>query len=174
MIVFRRSIEVAAEPDALFDLTQDYPHRLDWDPFLKEARLLGGADRPGIGVRAWCVARNGLGMETDYVSFNPPGACAVAMTKGPWFFRSFAGSWRFEEMGPGRTRVTFTYGLAGRPFLISWMLRLVFARETRRRLEALRRYVEARVDPGRPPGRREARGFGEKVYEIALVRVVTG
>lgn len=140
--MFRQSIEVAAEPDVLFDLTQDYKHRLDWDPFLKEARLLGGADEPGVGVRAWCVARNGLGMETKYVSFNPPGACAVEMTRGPWFFRSFSGSWRFERVEPGRTRVTFTYSLDGRPALLSGLLRLVFGRETRRRLSALKRFAE--------------------------------
>src|SRR4051812_49592085 len=104
--MFRHSIEVAAEPAVLFDLTQDYRRRLDWDPFLKEARLLDGAEGPGVGVRARCVAHNGLGMETRYVSFNPPGACAVEMTRGPWFFRAFSGSWRFGEGGPGPTRVT--------------------------------------------------------------------
>ena len=140
--MFRQSIEVAAEPVVLFDLTQDYDHRLDWDPFLKEAKLLGGAEVPGIGVRAWCVARNGLGMETRSVSFNPPGACAVEMTRGPWFFRSFSGSWRFDPVGPGRTRVTFTYSLVGRPVLLSGILRFVFARETSRRLEALKRAAE--------------------------------
>src|SRR3954462_10104109 len=140
--MFRQSIEVVAEPDVLFDLTQDYSHRLDWDPFLKEARLLNGAECPGVGVRAWCVARNGLGMETRYVSFNPPGACAVEMTRGPWFFRAFSGSWRFEGIGPGRTKVTFTYSLSGRPAFLSGLLRLVFALKTRR-LEALKRYVEA-------------------------------
>lgn len=126
MTMFRQTIEVVAEPGVLFDLTQDYTHRLDWDPFLKEAKLLGGAEEPGFGVRAWCVARNGTGMETRYVSFNPPGACAVEMTRGPWFFRSFSGSWRFEEVGPGRTRVTFTYSLAGCPSLLRGLLRRVF------------------------------------------------
>ena len=140
--MFRQSIEVAAEPGVLFDLTQDYARRLDWDPFLKEARLLDGAESPGVGVRAWCVARNGLGMETRYVSFNPPGACAVEMTRGPWFFRSFSGSWRFDPVGPGRTRVNFTYSLDGRPALLSGLLRFVFARETRRRLESLKRFAE--------------------------------
>ena len=53
--MFRQSIEVAAEPGVLFDLTQDYAHRLDWDPFLKEARLLGGAEsRASVsGPGAW-------------------------------------------------------------------------------------------------------------------------
>jgi ribosome-associated toxin RatA of RatAB toxin-antitoxin module len=129
--MFRQSIEVAAEPDVLFGITQDYDNRLNWDPFLKEARLLDGAEGPGVGVRAWCVARNGFGMETEYISFNPPGACAVEMTRGPWFFRSFSGSWRFDRIGNCRTRVTFTYSLVGRPGLISEFIRFVFARETR-------------------------------------------
>jgi ribosome-associated toxin RatA of RatAB toxin-antitoxin module len=140
---FHDSIEVAAEPGALFDLTQDYGRRLDWDPFLGSAELLDGAERPAIGIRAWCVARNGLGMETRYVSFNPPGACAVEMTRGPWFFRSFSGSWRFDRIGPGRTRVTFTYSLVARPALLGGLLRRLLVRETRRRLEALKRAAEA-------------------------------
>jgi ribosome-associated toxin RatA of RatAB toxin-antitoxin module len=141
--MIRQSIEIAAESAVLFDLTQDYTHRLEWDPFLKEAKLLDGAQTPGVGVRAWCVARNGLAMETKYVSFNPPGACAVEMTMRPWCFRSFAGSWRFETIGPGRSRVTFTYSLVGRPALLSGLLRFFFARETRRRLEALKRAAES-------------------------------
>src|SRR3954470_750898 len=143
MSMFRQSIEVAAEPGVLFDLTQDYSRRLDWDPFLKEARLVGGAEHAGLGVRAWCVARNGLGMETRYVSFNPPGACAVEMTRGPWLFRSFSGSWRFDRLGPNRTRVTFTYHLIGRPGFLTRLLGLVFAHDTRRRLAALKRSVGA-------------------------------
>lgn len=138
----RQTVEIEAEPTALFELSQDYGRRLDWDPFLKEARLVGGAERAGVGVRAWCVARNGSGMETRYVSFHPPGACAVEMTRGPWFFRSFAGSWRFEPVGPGRTRVTFTYNLVGRPAFLTLPLGWIFARETRRRLRALKRVAE--------------------------------
>ena len=141
--MIRQSIEVAAGPEAVFELTQDYGRRLDWDPFLEEARLLGGAEAPGVGVRAWCVSRGGWGMETRYVSFRPPAACAVEMTRGPWFFRSFAGSWRFEGVGPGRTRVTFAYQVVGRPRVLSPLLRPIFARETRRRLEALKRAFEA-------------------------------
>lgn len=139
---FRQSIEIDAEPGDLFDLTQDYGRRLDWDPFLREARLIGGAERSGTGVRAWCVARNGLGMETEYVSFHPPRACAVVMTRGPWMFRSFAGSWRFEPVAPGRTRVDFAYNLVGRPRVLTPLLALAFARDTRRRLAALKQVAD--------------------------------
>ena len=74
-----------------------------------------GADEPGVGVRALCVDRNGTAMETEYVSFNPPRAVAIKMTRGPWFLESFAGSWRFEEVKPGQTRVGFYYSLGRTP-----------------------------------------------------------
>jgi ribosome-associated toxin RatA of RatAB toxin-antitoxin module len=139
----RQSLEIEAEPQALFDLTQDYARRLAWDPFLREARLVGGAGEAGLGVRAWCVARSGFGMETQYVSYKPPRVCAVEMTRGPWFFRSFSGSWRFEPLGAGRTRVSFTYNVVGRPEFLSGPIARVFARDTRRRLAALKRAAEA-------------------------------
>jgi ribosome-associated toxin RatA of RatAB toxin-antitoxin module len=143
-MTFRQSVEIAAEPGELFELTQDYERRLEWDPFLTSAELVGGAEAAGVGVRTRCRAHNGFSMETRYVSFNPPGVCAVEMTEGPWFFRSFAGSWRFEPAGAGRTRVSFTYRLVGRPPLLTGPLALAFACETRRRLVALKRVVESR------------------------------
>src|SRR5262245_48082399 len=99
-MTFEQTIVIAAPPEVLFRLTQDYPHRLEWDPFLRTAELVGGAKEAGVGVRAWCVARNGMGMETEYVSYHPPRVAAVKMTKGPWLLAHFAGSWRFEEVGP--------------------------------------------------------------------------
>ena len=98
------SIEIVAEPTALFQLSQDYSRRLDWDPFLKSAGLSGGAREAGVGVRALCVDRKGTKMETEYVSFNPPRAVAIKMTRGPWFLKSFAGSWRFEESARAHPR----------------------------------------------------------------------
>ena len=82
-MTFDQSIVIAASPGELFALTQDYARRLEWDPFLKSAELVDGATAAGVGVRAYCVAHNGLGMETEYVAFNPPRACAVKMTRGP-------------------------------------------------------------------------------------------
>jgi ribosome-associated toxin RatA of RatAB toxin-antitoxin module len=143
----RRSIEVDAPPELLFALSQDYGRRLSWDPFLREARLLGGAGQAGLGVRAWCEARNGLGMETAYVSFHPPRACAVEMTRGPRCFRAFAGSWRFEPIGPGRSRVSFTYRVVARPSALTRPLSWIFGRHTRRRLDALKRAAEAASSP---------------------------
>jgi ribosome-associated toxin RatA of RatAB toxin-antitoxin module len=145
-MTFEQAEVIAAPAPELFALTQDYRRRLEWDPFLRSAELLDGAAAAGVGVRAYCVARNGLGMETEYVSFNAPRTCAVKMTRGPGLIGRFAGTWRFEELSPGQTRVGFRYHLRGRPKWLSWLLTpllaWVFARDTRRRLRALKTAVE--------------------------------
>ena len=147
-MTFNQSIVIDADPAALFRLTQDYDRRLEWDPFLRSARLIGDAREPGVGVRALCVAKNGWAMETEYVSFDPPRVTAVKMTRGPWFLERFAGAWHFEEIAPGRTQVDLRYSLRVSPRWLSWLLTpivsRVFARDTRNRLRALKATVEQR------------------------------
>jgi ribosome-associated toxin RatA of RatAB toxin-antitoxin module len=155
-MAFEHSVVVDAPAAVLFALTQDYRRRLEWDPFLKSAELLGGATEAAVGVRAWCVAWSGMGMETEYVSYNPPRTCAVKMTKGPRFLHSFAGTWHFEETAPGRTSVTFRYHLRAKPAWLAWMLTpvmaRVFARDMRRRLKALKHAVESPQAAASPVG----------------------
>jgi len=145
---FEDSVIIGASAPELFRLSQDYDRRLEWDPFLRSAELLEGGREAQIGARAFCVAKSGWGMETEYVSFNPPRTTAVKMTRGPWFLESFAGSWRFEEVEPGRTKVSFGYHLRAWPKRLSWLLTpiltLVFAWDTRKRLLALKVAVEQR------------------------------
>ena len=143
---FEHEAHVAAPPDVVFALTQDYARRLAWDPFLTRAELLGGAVAPAVGVRAWCVSKGGLGMETEYVTFTPPRLAAVKMTKGPWPLASFGGAWEFVPDGSG-TRVLFRYQLRTRPRWLAWavepMARAWFSRETRLRVAALERAIAA-------------------------------
>jgi len=142
-MTFEQSIEIDASAADLFALTQDYERRLAWDPFLRSAELIAGAVAPGVGVRAYCVARSGFGMETEYVSYRPPHVTAVKMTRGPWLVRSFAGSWRFIDLSPRRSRVVFQYALKGRCSWLTPVLARVFARDTRKRLAALKAAVES-------------------------------
>ena len=146
MTTFEAAIDIKADAAALFELTQDYDRRLDWDPFLKEARLVGGATEAGVGARAWCVAHSGMGMETEYVSFNPPSVAAVKMTRGPAVFGSFAGSWRFKSVAPDTTRVIFRYHVTARPHWLRGLLdpifQFVFKRDVEQRLAALKRSAE--------------------------------
>jgi hypothetical protein len=143
---FEHAAWVAAPPDLVFGLTQDYALRLTWDPFLSSAELLGGALTPAVGVRAWCVAKGGIGMETEYVTFTPPRLAAVKMTKGPWLVASFGGAWEFVADGDG-TRVLFRYQFRMRPRWLAWAVEPVarawFSRETRLRVAALERAIAA-------------------------------
>lgn len=104
-----QSISISVSAENIFDYTQNYNNRLTWDTFLKEAKLIDGAKVSAKGVKAWCVAKNGMGMETEYVSYNRPKVTAVKMTKGPFMFKSFAGSWQFEKEAGNMTLITFTY-----------------------------------------------------------------
>jgi len=66
------SAVIAAPAERLFWSSQDYDRRLDWDPYLCEARLLDGAREPGVGVVSYCRNRRGAGLESRYVAFRPP------------------------------------------------------------------------------------------------------
>ena len=87
-------------------------------------------------------------METEYVSFSPPRTTAVKMTRGPWFLDRFAGSWHFDEVEPGHTRVSFRYNLQAWPRWLACVLVPIlaraFARDTRQRLQGLKDAVERR------------------------------
>ena len=88
-IKFKESIIINGSAEALFDFTQDYSTRLKWDTFLKQADLLNGAVSPAKDVKARCVAKNGIGMETVYVSFIHAKVAAVKMTNKSFIFKSF-------------------------------------------------------------------------------------
>src|SRR5262249_1544448 len=121
--------------------------------FLAEARLVG-ATAAGLGARARCVDRLGLGMETEYVSFAPPERVAGRMTRGPRLLASFAGARVYRALRPGVARVTLKYSLSTRPALLRPLLDPLvlgfFSLEMERRLRGLKRELErlARRDRG--------------------------
>jgi hypothetical protein len=136
---------IAAPAESIFTLSQDYSRRLSWDPFLREAVLLGNNASAGVGTRSWCVAWFGLGMESEYVSFDPPKVVAVKMTKGPWILRQFAASWNFRAVGTSQTEVVFLYSFQVQPplCLLAPLLGAFFRYEMTRRLRSLRRACES-------------------------------
>jgi len=136
---------IAASADSIFAFSQDYSKRLSWDPFLREAILLGGAVSAGVGARSWCVSRFGLGMESEYVSYNPPKVVAVKMTKGPWILRQFAASWSFHAVGAREAEVSFLYSFQVRTYLrpLAPLIGIFFRYEMKRRLQSLKRACES-------------------------------
>lgn len=143
-IKFAEAITINQAAEKLFDYTQDYNKRLYWDTFLTKAELLDGAISAGKGVKAWCVAHNGLGMETEYVSFNRPRVTAVKMTKGPYLFKSFLGSWTFKQISSTHTEVRFLYTYQLRfPFsLAGWLIKRNLQNNVKQRLTDLKMCAE--------------------------------
>jgi ribosome-associated toxin RatA of RatAB toxin-antitoxin module len=135
-----------ARAESLFDLAQDYALRLEWDPFLREMRFLEGATVAAVGVKVWVRAWTGLTMTVEYVSLDRPRVVAMRMLQGPWFFRVFAGVWRFTEQEDGETEVVFRYSFEMRWRWLDWLLgpvvRQVFRRDIRARLHGLKRGAE--------------------------------
>jgi ribosome-associated toxin RatA of RatAB toxin-antitoxin module len=143
-IRFTQNIIINCSQAEAFDYMQDYANRLNWDTFLKKAELIEGATKAGKGIKAYCVAKNGLGMITEYVSFNPPKATAIKMTKGPWLFKSFLGSWNFKELTDSQTEVIFLYSFTLRfPFnLMSPFIKANLQSNVRQRLIDLKTNLE--------------------------------
>ncbi|MBD1385016.1 SRPBCC family protein [Mucilaginibacter rigui] len=144
-IKFSEKITINSSAQVIFDYTQDYKNRLTWDTFLKRADLINGATQAGKGVRAWCVAHNGLGMETEYVTFTPPKVTAIKMTRGPYLFKFFLGSWTFKETLPNQTEVMFLYTFELRfPFTpVKNYVKRNLQKNVRQRLADLKKCVEA-------------------------------
>src|SRR5262249_49419210 len=98
------------------------------------------------GVRVWVRAWTGLTMTVEYVTVNRPHVVAMRMLEGPFFFRHFAGSWRFEGRPDGRTEVVFRYAFETRwrrlRFLLDPPARLVFRPGRRGRVRGLKRGAE--------------------------------
>jgi ribosome-associated toxin RatA of RatAB toxin-antitoxin module len=143
-IKFTDKILINESAEATFDYTQDYNNRLMWDTFLKRAELIGGATMADKGIKAYCVAQNGLGMETEYVTYNRPKVTAIKMTKGPFLFKSFLGSWTFKEIKNNQTEVTFLYSFTlNFPFnLGAFFIKRNLQNNVRQRLLDLKNCIE--------------------------------
>ncbi len=139
--MIRLSTKINAPAAELFALSQDYSRRLEWDTFLKEARVIHPDTVPSVGVKTYCKTWNGIGMETEYVTFKAPNVVAVKMTHGPWFLHEFAATWRFEEH-EGATIVTFIYHFKCRPLFFTPLIKALLKIEVTRRLKDLKLMAE--------------------------------
>lgn len=151
MKTIKQQIEINLNQTDLFDLTQDYSKRLEWDCYLSEAYLLNDAKQADVGVDAFCKNKSGSIMVSRYISFNRPTVAAVAMTKGPYLLSRFSGAWNVKKTGEDSSLLVFTYrfelkgGLFGKLFLP--VASYLFARDMKKRLTAIKEFVEKTSNP---------------------------
>jgi ribosome-associated toxin RatA of RatAB toxin-antitoxin module len=144
MPVVESSIVIRASKAQLFDLSQDYYLRLEWDPFVRDIKFLDGAKETAVGVHVWVKSYQGLTMEVEYTTVERPDRVAMKMVKPSFLFEQFAGAWRFEDAAPGETTVRFRYSFKSRrlSFLLDPIIRLVFLRDIQARLRGLKHAAE--------------------------------
>lgn len=112
--VVERTATARATAEQAFAVASSYGVRLEWDPFVSAQHLVN-TDTPGPHVRTWTRSRHGLTMISEYLTYRPPTHMGMKMVQGPWFFRTFSGSWHFREVGPGELEIVYRYRYDCRP-----------------------------------------------------------
>ena len=142
-IQFKASVEVAASPEAVWDYTQDYGHRAEWDPSILEARV----ESEGAPERVvWIRGAGSLQCRLRYKQFERPSRTSLAMfdVHSPLF--SGGGSWSYEPAGSG-TRWTQQNSLVfRRPWqgqLLGALLRWWLQRTTESAMRRVKAHLEA-------------------------------
>ncbi|MFO0840555.1 MAG: SRPBCC family protein [Phycisphaerae bacterium] len=149
LVTVRESIEIPAPPEAVWDYTQDYACRPDWD-----ASIISGVVTSVHPAR--CVAVRGRGLQCvfRYKAFDRPRRSSLTMeTVRSWLIAGGGGAWRYEKTPEG-TRWTQVnslriYGawIPGFGQLFTWMLRI----QTRRAMRCARaRILAGNTEPTRP------------------------
>jgi hypothetical protein len=131
----------------VFTLLHDYDRRLEWDTLLREARLTRGHQTVQKGATSLCVGKplfGIIGVETEYLTFEPGKIAAVKMVNSPPFFQTFVASIRHEDT-PGGSTATYKLNFTARPRLLRWILQpsmlIALRHETKKRLEALANFL---------------------------------
>lgn len=142
---------IPASAKAVFALIHDYRRRLEWDTLLREAYLEPGFEDARFGAISVCRGRRILGgfaVRTEYVSFEAGRVAAVKMLNQPPFFASFAASIRHRAIDEENSEVIYKVNFSAKPKLVrpilNPLMRAVFIWETRRRLQALRKFFETK------------------------------
>lgn len=146
MKTIKHQIEIKQNQADVFDLTQDYSKSLEWDTYLSEAYLLGGANTADVGVDSLCKNKSGSIMISRYISFNRPNVAAVTMVKGPFILSRFSGAWNVKRIDDMKSLLIFTYhfelkgGFFGKILLP--IVTHLFSKDMKKRLISIKSYIE--------------------------------
>ena len=133
----------------VYQISQDYAVRYEWDPFPESIRLLNGAQQIEIGTQVAVTAKSGLYMEVEYVQVKPPSTAAIKMTRGPRILSAFSGSWLFKSVTNNQTHAKFVYSIKTSwwtiPWVSEWIAQRYFSKLVQARLDGLKTYCEIRA-----------------------------
>lgn len=146
MSKIEHEIEISCPIEKVYEISQDYAVRYDWDPFPEKIAFLEGATSVGLGVKVNVFAKSGLSMIVEFVQVQPPNIAAIKMVSGPAVLNSFAGSWRFKTLPNGNTSAVFKYTIKAKkwllPIITDHIINWYFGKKVGSRLLGLRSYCE--------------------------------
>jgi hypothetical protein len=147
MALIEHQTLIAAPLAQVYQVSQDYAVRYDWDPFPDRIAVVSGPpDTLQVGTQVAITSKLGMRMRVEFVQVAPPHRTAVKMTEGPWFLTRFAGSWIFQAMDANHTQARFRYTVVAGPAWLRWLIEPVsawyFKRVVAQRLAGLKRYCE--------------------------------
>lgn len=139
---------IHAPIDLVYEISQDYSVRYDWDAFPDYIRNLDGADgMPFVGREVEIRSKLGMTMRVRFVQVKPPECAAVKMFQALFFIEQFAGSWVFQKANETETVARFCYSLSAPKWCAFWLNPLMikyFSFVAERRLLGLKKYCEQR------------------------------
>ena len=144
---------IPASAEAVFALLHDYRRRLEWDTLLREAYLEPEFAEAGRGAISVCRGKailGGFALRTEYVSFKKGEVAAVKLLNRPPFFDSFAASIRHMAIDANHSEIIYKVNFTAKPVwlrpILHPVMRSILVWETRKRLTALKRFFQSRVD----------------------------
>ena len=136
-----RAADIDAPPQACFDALIDYESLPRWQGTVREVRVLERDERGRGSVVEYVVdARVMTVRYTLRQIYDEPRRVGSEYLGGD--FRDFAGEWRFEEAGPGRTRAELDLRIDPGRFVPSIVRSAISDAVMRRALSDLKSYVE--------------------------------
>ncbi len=125
-ITIKESVVIEAPVERVWDYTQDWSRRIEWDPAVKSAEILATDPTPIVRVEG----QGGTSFTARYRLFRRPEQTSLAITEGVPRWLGGGGSWKYEsdERGTVWTQ-TNTVTISGR--LRAWLLRWPISRQLR-------------------------------------------
>jgi uncharacterized protein YndB with AHSA1/START domain len=140
-ITVKESVFIAAPPERVWDYTQDWTRRTEWDPAIVAAEVLPGEERV-VRVRA----QGGGSFLVRYKLNDRPNRTSLSMTDSTSrLVTGGGGSWAYEAKEGGTVftqQNTLAVGSRLLAWFFGWMVRWQLRRLTRQALSNAKRIIE--------------------------------
>jgi hypothetical protein len=143
LVTVTESVQIARPPEVVWDFTQDYGRRAQWDPGILEAEVLASAPALRVRVRA----AGGLRGVFVYKLFDRPRRTSVVLDEvespllagggGSWSYEARDGGTWWTQTNSLRFKSRFWFALLG------GLVRRQLRNGTRKAMHAAKRMIEA-------------------------------